>query len=98
MLVAEALQRLWGLKFEGSEIVDYDWRREEASDGFRSKNELSMRCEGSSENHGVDIADAPRVFDIRTLFDPPPPDQDKLDQFLDWLAELERLEPRLRAQ
>ncbi|HYN78539.1 MAG TPA: hypothetical protein VES73_12190 [Lamprocystis sp. (in: g-proteobacteria)] len=30
--------------------------------------------------------------------DPPPPDQDKLDQFLDWLAEQERLEPRLRAQ
>ncbi len=39
-----------------------------------------------------------RTFDIRPLLDPPPPDKDKLDQFLDWLAEQERLEPRLRAQ
>jgi hypothetical protein len=38
------------------------------------------------------------TFDIRPLLDPPPPDKDKLDQFLDWLAEQERLEPRLRAQ
>lgn len=38
------------------------------------------------------------TFNIRPLLDPPPPDKDKLDQFLDWLAEQERLEPRPRPQ
>ena len=34
-----------------------------------------------------------RIFDLRPLLDPPPPGKDKLDQFLDWLAEQE---PRLK--
>lgn len=97
-LISEALQRLWGLKVDGLGIAEHDWHGDTLRQGYDIDQEIIIDVRPAEAT--ADPASEPvlRTFDIRPLLDPPPPDKDKLDQFLDWLAEQERLEPRLRAQ
>lgn len=97
-LISEALQRIWGMKVDGLEVIEHKWQFAPESIDVDGNAEITIDVRTASET--VDPTSQPilRTFDIRPLLDPPKPHQDKLDQFLDWLAELERLEPRLRAQ
>jgi WD40 repeat protein len=97
-LVVEALQRLWNLRIEGLGVEHYNWESDPlgARGGHHRSIEIDVRS--VAEYGDPDSAPIFVTFDISALLGPPPPGMDKLDQFLDWLAEQERLEPRLRPQ
>jgi len=84
-LISETLQRLWGLRLNGLEVVPETWHRLTPRDSYYVDQQIDLATEFPALQG--------RIFDIRPLLDPPPPGKDKLDQFLDWLAEQE---PRLR--
>jgi WD40 repeat protein len=97
-LISETLQRLWGLRMEGLTVVRDNWNDLFPRGGYYTNQLVTVDTRTVEEAADPNTPPILRTFDIRPLLDPPTPDKDKLDQLLDWLAEQERLEPRLRAQ
>jgi hypothetical protein len=72
------------------------WRKQPPRKGYDIDQEIAIDVRPAAATADPKSEPILRTFDIRPLLDPPRPDQDKLHQFLDWLAEQERLEPRLK--
>ncbi len=94
-LISEALQRLWGLRVDGLDVVRETWNNLLPREGYQTDQLITIDARTLSETADSTSQPLMRTFDLRPLLDPPLPDQDKLDQFLDWLTEQERLELRL---
>lgn len=77
-LISETLQRLWGLRVDGLDIVPESWDWLLPRDGYYLDQEITL-----GEEYGQEYAG--RIFNIRPLLDPPTPGEDKLDQLLRWL-------------
>jgi hypothetical protein len=92
-LISEALQRLWGLRVSGLDIVPENWNGLFPRNGYYVDQEVTIDVRPAAATADPKSQPILRTFDIRPLLDPPAPGKDKLDQFLDWLAEQE---PRLR--
>ncbi|HYN79632.1 MAG TPA: hypothetical protein VES73_17770, partial [Lamprocystis sp. (in: g-proteobacteria)] len=92
-LISETLQRLWGLRVTGFDIVPDTWTRLFPRNGYYVDQEVTIDVRPAAATADPDSQPILRTFDIRPLLDPPTPGKDKLDQFLDWLA---AQEPRLR--
>jgi WD40 repeat protein len=96
MVISEALQRLWGLKVDGLDITEHDWHIDPPRQGYDIDQLFEIDVRTAAETADPTTEPIMVEFDIRPLLDPPRPDQDKLDQFLGWLAEQEERVPRLR--
>ena len=92
-LISEALQRVWGLRFSGLDLVRETWNWLLPRNGYHVDQEVTIDVRPAAATADPDSQPILRTFDIRPLLDPPPPGKDKLDQLLDWLAEQE---PRLK--
>ena len=88
-LISEALQRVWGLRFSGLDIVPENWNWLLPRNGYYVDQEVTIDVRPAAATADPDSQPILRTFDIRPLLDPPPPGKDKLDQLLDWLAEQE---------
>jgi WD40 repeat protein len=87
-MISETLQRIWGLRVDGLDIVSESWDWLFPHNEYYVDQEITILPVGSA----VRTADGPdesemRTFDIRPLLDPPQPGEDKLDQLLRWLDE-----------
>lgn len=87
-LISETLQRLWGLRMAGFDLVQEPWKALMPRQGYYTDQRIVLDV-GTAPN-GTPMQ---RQFDLRPLLAPPAPDQDRLDQLLDWL---DVQEPRLR--
>jgi WD40 repeat protein len=77
-LISEVLQRLWGLRVNGMDILPKSWQWLFPRDGYYVDQEILL-----GEDCGPEYAG--RTFNRRPLLDPPTPGEDKLDQLLRWL-------------
>jgi hypothetical protein len=93
-LISETLQRLWGYRRSGLDFVPERRVRLWPRKGYHIDQvfEIDVRAPDAAPSAEPIMVE----FDIRPLLDPPPPGQDKLDQFLAWLAEQEQRVPQLR--
>ena len=82
-LISETLQRLWGLRVDGLDIVPESWDWLQPRDGYYVDQEITLPISSGDGSTEPEM----RTFNIRPLLDPPKPGQDKLDQLLSWLKE-----------
>jgi hypothetical protein len=83
------MQRLWGLQLEGRDVKTMNWNWFKPRNGRHEQQEVTIDIRPAAQTSDPDSKPVLRTFDIRPLFDPPRPGEDKLDQLLRWLDEQE---------
>jgi hypothetical protein len=87
-LISETLQRLWGLRVKGLDIVPESRSRLFPGDGYYADQKVTIDdirpAEAAADPNSKPVK---RTFNIRPLLDPPRPGEDKLDQLLRWLKD-----------
>jgi hypothetical protein len=86
-LISETLQRLWGLRVDGLEIVPETWNWLLPREGYYVDQEIRIDVRPAEATANPDNKPVMRTFNIRPLLNPPPTGEDKLDQLLHWLEE-----------
>lgn len=86
-LLAEALQRGWRLRLDDFEATPELWTGLESGKGDPMNSTVTVDVRPAAATADPGSAPIWRTFDIRSLLNPPAPGQDKLDQWLAWLAE-----------
>ncbi len=79
-LISEVLQRLWGLRIDGLDIVSESWSLPSPQDGYYIDQNIKL-----DEDYGPEYTG--RTFNIRPLLDRPQPGEDKFDQLLRWIED-----------
>jgi hypothetical protein len=86
-LISETLQRLWGLRVKGLDIVPESRSRLFPGDGYYVDQKVTIDVRPAEAAADPNSKPVMRTFNIRPLLDPPRPGEDKLDQLLRWLKE-----------
>jgi len=86
-LISEILQRLWGLRFDGLDIVPESWDWLLPRDGYYVDQEITIAMRPAPGATDTSAGPDTRTFNIRPPLDPPKPGEDKLDQLLGWLKD-----------
>jgi len=86
-LISEALQRLWGLRVDGLDIVPESWDWLLPRNGYYVDQEITIPVGSAARSADGPAEPKMRTFNIRPPLDPPKPGEDKLDLLLRWLDE-----------